>query len=1358
VAITNSTLSGNVAQGGLAGAPRGVAASNGQGLGGAVFNHNGTLTLLDSTISGNTAAQGGRGVYSLGDGSGQTATAVITNTIIGQADTSVTDFVGQTINGGTGTTSGGSDLIRTQSGFSGTITSTADPFVVPLGNDGGPTPTMALLPGSPALDAGDNALIPAGVTTDQRGAPRIFNGTVDIGAYERQATPPVTITWANPADIVYGTPLSSTQLDATADVPGSFAYTPAAGTVLGGGTHTLFVRFTPKGTTGYDIVPATATLIVDKATPALTWASPADIVYGTALGATQLDATANVPGTFSYTLADGVTPAAGAVLGVGPAQILNVTFTPTDTADYTTASAQVSINVDAMTLTVNSVADNTTADNSLTLREAVLLADAGGNATAALGRSLTAGEAGQITYNSSGTDTIVFDSSLAGQTITLSLTGDDTIGPSALPVTTALNIDGPSSGSGVTLSGGGAGSDLRLFYVSPSGNLTLQDLTLSNGSAPGGSGASQYGAGGGGAGLGGAIFNRGTLTVQASTLSGNMALGGNGGNGGQGRGVGGGGGGLGANASYRYGGNPGGGFGGFYYGAGSPGGFGGGGGGGGGNHPAGYYYYGGAAGGSGGFGGGGGGPGGYFGGSAAPGGFGGGAGGTNLGAGGGAGGGGAGLGGAIFNDGGTVTITNSTLSGNVAQGGLAGATNGVAAGNGQGLGGAVFNHNGSLTLLDSTLSGNTAAQGGRGVYSLGDGSGQTASVIITNTIIGQADTSVTDFVGQTINGGSSTTSGSGDLIRTQSGFSGTIVSTADPLLQATLTNNGGPTQTLALLPGSPVVGAGVAVAGITADQRGVLRAGTPSIGAYEAPSLTLGTTSLDLGTTTFGTPGTPVTYTVSGNALTGNVFVTAPAGVELSTDVTTWPSSLTLTPSNDTLASTTIEVRISAGASAGSLSGVLQNAGGGASEQDVSVSGTVNQATPTVQVTDGSGPYNGGPFAATATVAGVGGVYSPSLEGVTLTLLYYQNGTQLAGAPVLPGTYTVQASFAGSADYTSANATATFTIQTPTASVSGPAVGVPGQPLTYTFAAGGPTQGITFNISYGDGPSLTTAAGGPSVTLDHLYTAPGTFTIRVTATDQNGVVSTLATRAVQVSTVALEPDPSGGTALAIGGSAAGHDTITVTGANTAGTAVKVKVNRLSFGPYLPTGHIFVYGQGGNDLITLNPYVVGTTKYYLHVPAFLYGEGPGGDRISAAGSAANNVLTGHGTNETLTGGHGRDLLIGGTGVATLHAGTQDDILVGGWTDYDIGSAGMTYDRKLAALEAIMAEWGSTDPYTTRLAALAGSLNPTTVHDNYQGGVPVADVLAGNLSATDWFFAGLNDKVTGKNKQDVITRIQ
>ena len=70
---------------------------------------------------------------------------------------------------------------------------------------------------------------------------------------------------------------------------------------------------------------------------------------------------------------------------------------------------------------------------------------------------------------------------------------------------------------------------------------------------------------------------------------------------------------------------------------------------------------------------------------------------------------------------------------------------------------------------------------------------------------------------------------------------------------------------------------------------------------------------------------------------------------------------------------------------------------------------------------------------------------------------------------------------------------------------------------------------------------------------------------------------------------------------------------------------------------------------------------------------------------------------------------------------------------------------------------MAEWGSTDSYSKRLSALAGYLSTSTVHDNYANGVAVADSLYGNSSANDWFFAGVNDVVKGKNKNEVVTTI-
>src|SRR5439155_593199 len=80
------------------------------------------------------------------------------------------------------------------------------------------------------------------------------------------------ITWnSNPADIVYGTPLSGTQLNATSSVPGTFVYTPASGTVLNAGPQTLHVDFTPTDTTTYNSTSMDIVINVLKATPAITW-------------------------------------------------------------------------------------------------------------------------------------------------------------------------------------------------------------------------------------------------------------------------------------------------------------------------------------------------------------------------------------------------------------------------------------------------------------------------------------------------------------------------------------------------------------------------------------------------------------------------------------------------------------------------------------------------------------------------------------------------------------------------------------------------------------------------------------------------------------------------------------------------------------------------------------------------------------------------------------------------------------------------------------------------------------------------------------------------------------------------------
>ena len=148
------------------------------------------------------------------------------------------------------------------------------------------------------------------------------------------------LTWPTPADIVYGTPLGPAQLKATADVPGTFVYTPAEGTELNAGAaQVLSVRFTPDDLLHYESTTRTTSISVQPATPTLDWPAPADIVFGTPLDAAQLNATASVPGRFSYT------PPLGTILPVGDDQALAVRFAPTDSVNYRAAAASVAISV-----------------------------------------------------------------------------------------------------------------------------------------------------------------------------------------------------------------------------------------------------------------------------------------------------------------------------------------------------------------------------------------------------------------------------------------------------------------------------------------------------------------------------------------------------------------------------------------------------------------------------------------------------------------------------------------------------------------------------------------------------------------------------------------------------------------------------------------------------------------------------------------------------------------------------------------------------------------------------------------------------------------------------------------------------
>jgi RHS repeat-associated protein len=122
-----------------------------------------------------------------------------------------------------------------------------------------------------------------------------------------KATP--TITWAAPAAISYGTALSAAQLNATASVAGTFAYTPALGTVLSGGAQTLTVTFTPTDTADFSTATATVLLAVNGASGTWDTGTIALSVNGSIAATTSYGEGSN-PSSVAQGLAAGVVPGA----------------------------------------------------------------------------------------------------------------------------------------------------------------------------------------------------------------------------------------------------------------------------------------------------------------------------------------------------------------------------------------------------------------------------------------------------------------------------------------------------------------------------------------------------------------------------------------------------------------------------------------------------------------------------------------------------------------------------------------------------------------------------------------------------------------------------------------------------------------------------------------------------------------------------------------------------------------------------------------------------------------------------------------------------------------------------------------
>jgi hypothetical protein len=239
--------------------------SNGQGAGG-INSENGTLLVFNCTVSGNQApnshSAGGIGVFGgsagvfnctvanntadAGDGGGVEAggvvllydTIVAGNSAAGASSDVSGDFTSQGHNL-VGNGDGSTGLVDGSNGDQvGSAAAVLDAHLGPLQDNGGAMPTIALLAGSPAIDAGDNT---GALPSDQRGFVRVFNNTIDIGAFEVQS--PQVVATISSATLVTASPTAGEALSFGISV--SEAVTDSSPTIPGGNVHVTVDNGTP---------------------------------------------------------------------------------------------------------------------------------------------------------------------------------------------------------------------------------------------------------------------------------------------------------------------------------------------------------------------------------------------------------------------------------------------------------------------------------------------------------------------------------------------------------------------------------------------------------------------------------------------------------------------------------------------------------------------------------------------------------------------------------------------------------------------------------------------------------------------------------------------------------------------------------------------------------------------------------------------------------------------------------------------------------------------------------------------------------------------------------------------------------
>lgn len=183
----------------------------------------------------------------------------------------------------------------------------------------------------------------------------------------------------------------------------------------------------------------------------------------------------------------------------------------------------------------------------------------------------------------------------------------------------------------------------------------------------------------------------------------------------------------------------------------------------------------------------------------------------------------------------------------------------------------------------------------------------------------------------------------------------------------------------------------------------------------------------------------------------------------------------------------------------------------------------------------------------------------------------------------------------------------------------------------------------------------------------------------------------------------------------------------------------------------------IWGGDGDDTITD---LVGNNSIMAGAGNDLVTTGGGQDNVDAGDG--NDMVMAGGGNDTVTGGNGNDILVGGDGDDAMNGGDDYDLIIGGrGADTITGNKGedlliggwTSFDDDLAALNAVMAEWGSNSTYAIRIGHLsggAGGLNGSVfLHGNdASGGIGNQTVFDDNTidrltgsQGVDWFLANI-----------------